>query len=163
MDTPPILWEKLAEMWKRTCCHPGGLRSVLQPLNICINKPFKTLERLDDLGIGHLNQGGNLNLAERGGNRRSKNKWWRRCLVLEASSYIAKLSLVGRGGKEVWQAVRQATGKSKPTDTKYPVDADTLNQHFAKFPQTKVTRCRSRKLQLTSLPQFSQSRVFSVC
>ena len=43
----------------------------------------------------------------------------------------AKLSSVGWGGEELWQAMRQVTGKSKPTDRKYPVDADTLNQHFA--------------------------------
>ena len=31
------------------------------------------------------------------------------------------------------------------------------------FPQTKVTRCRSRKPQLISSPHFSPSRVFSAC
>ena len=49
----------------------------------------------------------------------------------------AKLSSVDRGGEELWQAVRQVTGKSKPTDTKYPVDADTLNQYLSNISTDK--------------------------
>ena len=66
----------------------------------------------------------------------------------------AKLSSVGRGGKEVWQAVRQATGKSKPTDTKYPVDADTLNQHFANISTDKSYQMPLPKASVNKFTTF---------
>ena len=73
----------------------------------------------------------------------------------------AKLSSVGRGGKEVWQAVRQAAEKSKPIDTKYPVDAETLNQHFANISTDKSYQMPLLKATVDKFTTFfSEEYVF---
>ena len=43
----------------------------------------------------------------------------------------SRLSSLNRGSKELWQAVRDLTGKSKQVERQYPVDAYTLNSHYA--------------------------------
>ena len=66
MDTSPILLKKAARDVKTDMAViPGGLTSVLQPLDVCINKPFK--DRLRKLwndwmisGSATLTKGGNL-------------------------------------------------------------------------------------------------------
>ena len=63
--------------------------------------------------------------------------------------------------QEVWQAVRQATGKSKPTDTIYPVDADTLNQHFANISTDKSYQMPLLKATVDKFTTFfSEEYVF---
>ena len=51
--------------------------------------------------------------------------------------------------------MRQATGKSKPTDTKYPVDADTLNQHFANISTDKSYQLPIPKATVNKFTVFS--------
>ena len=43
----------------------------------------------------------------------------------------SRLSSVKRGSKELWQTVRELFRKNKQADKQYPVDADTLNSHYA--------------------------------
>jgi hypothetical protein len=70
-------------------------------------------------------------------------------------------SSINRGSKELWQTVRELTGRNKQADTQYPVDAETLNRHYATVSTDSNYSPPIPKLTVNKFTEyFSEQRVF---
>ena len=75
----------------------------------------------------------------------------------------SRLSSLNRGSKELWQAVRELTGKNKQADKQYPVDANTLNSHYATISTDSQYTPPLPKITVNKFTEFfSEQRVFQL-
>ena len=77
----------------------------------------------------------------------------------------SRFSSVKRGStsKELWQTVRELTGKNKQADKQYPVDADTLNSHYAAISTDSQYMPPLPKLTVNKFTEFfTEQRVFQL-
>ena len=75
----------------------------------------------------------------------------------------SRLSSLNRGSKELWHAVRELTGKNKQADKQYPVDANTLNSHYATISTDSQYTPPLPKITVNKFTEFfSEQRVFQL-
>ena len=75
----------------------------------------------------------------------------------------SRLSSINRGSKELWQTVRELTGKNKQADKQYPVDADTLNRHYAAISTDSQYTPPLPRLTVNKFTEFfTEQRVFQL-
>ena len=82
---------------------------------------------------------------------------------MHLSVIILSVSSVKRGSKELWQTVRELTGKNKQADKQFPVDAGTLNKHYATISTNQNYSPPLPKLTVNKFTEFlTEQSVFQL-